>query len=271
MQATFLTTWRRARGRRLAPLDHATALPWLLGVAGHEAQNATRSLRRAERRDLRAEAPGSLADHADDVAARIDDERQMAEVRRAMIRIPEHQRTTIELVLWSGLSLTEAADVLHVAEGTVKSRLSRGRAQLTWLLAQASHRLRGPRMNTELPVPERTLPPESAERIRTALMSDEPEAGNVGPCRPGSLPLAAVLVLVALLAAGAVLWPRTSRTEIARTPSASPTLASPPLSTEPTPASTTLPSPTPAPSDRATGPRSQPGAVPDRPRSHQCR
>ena len=33
--------------------------------------------------------------------------------------------------------MVEAADVLHVAEGTVKSRLSRGRAQLAWLLAQA--------------------------------------------------------------------------------------------------------------------------------------
>lgn len=103
-------------------------------MAGHESQNAARSLRRVERRNLRAEAPAPMADHADDVAGRIDDERRMAEVRRAMAQIPAHQRVTIELVLWSGLSLAEAADVLRVAEGTVKSRLSRGRTHLARLL-----------------------------------------------------------------------------------------------------------------------------------------
>lgn len=103
-------------------------------------------------------------------------------------------------------------------------------------------------MNTELPLPERTLPPESADRIRAVIMSDEPDAGQRRPLPTWVIPLAAAVVLVALLAAGAVLWPRTSRTEVVATPSASPTLASPPLSTEPTPASTTLPSPTPAPS-----------------------
>ena len=138
VQATFLTTWRRAVDHRLAPLDHTTALPWLLGVASHEGQNAARSLHRAERRDLRAEAPTSLGDPADDVAARIDDERRMAAVRRAMGQIPAHQRVVIELVLWSGLSLVEAADVLHVAEGTVKSRLSRGRTQLARVLQPTS-------------------------------------------------------------------------------------------------------------------------------------
>jgi RNA polymerase sigma-70 factor (ECF subfamily) len=138
VQATFLTIWRRATDRRLPPLTHASALPWLLGVAGHEGQNATRSIRRLEGRRNRADAPEPLADHADDVAARIDDERRMAEVRRAMAEIPVHERNTIELVLWSGLSLAEAADVLHVAEGTVKSRLARGRSHLARLLIQAS-------------------------------------------------------------------------------------------------------------------------------------
>jgi len=138
VQATFLTIWRRATDRNLQPLTHPSALPWLLGVAGHEGQNATRSLRRAEGRRNRVHPPEPLADHADDVAARIDDERRMAEVRRAMAQIPVQERNTIELVLWSGLSLAEAADVLHVAEGTVKSRLARGRSHLARLLSQAS-------------------------------------------------------------------------------------------------------------------------------------
>jgi RNA polymerase sigma-70 factor (ECF subfamily) len=138
VQATFLTIWRRATERRLPHLAHASALPWLLGVAGNEGQNATRSLRRVEGRRHRAEAPGPLADHADEVAARIDDERRMTEVRRAMAQIPVHERNTIELVLWSGLSVAEAAEVLQVAEGTVKSRLARGRSHLSRLLSEAT-------------------------------------------------------------------------------------------------------------------------------------
>ena len=63
---------------------------------------------------------------------------RMAEVRGAMAQIPAHERTTIELVLWSGLSLAQAAAVLQVAEGTVKSRLARGRSHLARLLEQAS-------------------------------------------------------------------------------------------------------------------------------------
>jgi DNA-directed RNA polymerase specialized sigma24 family protein len=45
VQATFLTTWRRARDRRLPPLDHTTALPWLLGVV---ARSRSRSSGRHE-------------------------------------------------------------------------------------------------------------------------------------------------------------------------------------------------------------------------------
>jgi RNA polymerase sigma-70 factor (ECF subfamily) len=72
------------------------------------------------------------------VAARIDDERRMAEVRRAMAEIPVQERNTIELVLWSGLSLAKAAQVLQVAEGTVKSPLARGRSHLARLFSEAS-------------------------------------------------------------------------------------------------------------------------------------
>lgn len=134
VQTTFLTTWRRACDRRLGPLQHPTALPWLLGVAGHEGQNATRTLRRADRRTRSAEPAIDNPDHAEDVAARVDDERRMSEVRLALAKIPAHERLTIELVLWSGLTVAEAADVLQVAEGTVKSRLSRGHAHLARLL-----------------------------------------------------------------------------------------------------------------------------------------
>jgi RNA polymerase sigma-70 factor (ECF subfamily) len=134
VQATFTTVWRKAAARSLPALDHRSALPWLLGVAHHESRNSARTQGRVQRRQARAAAPVPVGDHADEVAARVDDERRMSVVRRALSQLPTHERITIELVVWSGLTLAEAADLLHVAEGTVKSRLSRGRARLSILL-----------------------------------------------------------------------------------------------------------------------------------------
>ena len=111
-------------------------------------------------------------------------------------------------------------------------------------------------MNTHLPVPERTLPPKSADRIRSAIMTDDP-GRRLRLSRTWLLPLAAALVVIALLATAVVLWPRASRTQIVARPSASPT----PVSVDPTPMPTGLPSPTPRPSSPGpleSGPKQKP-------------
>ncbi len=135
VQATFTTLWRRARQGKLTPLRLPTARPLLLTMASHECANLRRSQRRraALLRRLRPSPDGG--DHAPRVADRLDDERQMSEVRRAMRRLPQSQQDVIELVVWAELSVAEAASVLGVAEGTVKSRLFRGRQRLTALLS----------------------------------------------------------------------------------------------------------------------------------------
>ena len=56
------------------------------------------------------------------------------EVAAALLRLNADQRVAIVLVDVHGFSVLEAAEVLGVAEGTVKSRCSRGRAQLAVLL-----------------------------------------------------------------------------------------------------------------------------------------
>lgn len=142
-QATFLTAWRRAAARDLPVLDHPTALPWLLGVADHESRSLYRGALRRRRLHqriaaTRADEPGT-ADHAASVAERLDDERQMARVRAAVDVLPTHQRVVVELVVWSGLSLAQAASALGVAEGTVKSRLSRAKSRLGAELSTAGH------------------------------------------------------------------------------------------------------------------------------------
>jgi RNA polymerase sigma factor (sigma-70 family) len=126
--AVFLQAWRR---RRQVSLDRESALPWLLGVANYVMRNSRRSLRRQHAALARIAAEGGPSrDHADDVAARVDTERQMASLRAAVNRLPRQQREVIELCAWSGLDHQAAAITLGVAVGTVKSRLHRARRRL---------------------------------------------------------------------------------------------------------------------------------------------
>jgi RNA polymerase sigma-70 factor (ECF subfamily) len=55
---------------------------------------------------------------------------EAAEVERAIARLPSEQRLAVALVLVEGLSYKEAAEVLEVPQGTLTSRLARGRAAL---------------------------------------------------------------------------------------------------------------------------------------------
>ncbi|MFC9729691.1 RNA polymerase sigma factor [Streptomyces roseolus] len=124
----FLHAWRR---RAEIVLDRDSALPWLLGVADGLLANARRRLRRAEalfRRLVSHDEP--VRDHADRVAARVDDESRMSRIHRALARLPRHERDVVELCVWSGLDHQAAAVALGVAVGTVKSRLHRARRRL---------------------------------------------------------------------------------------------------------------------------------------------
>ncbi|GAA4917848.1 RNA polymerase sigma factor SigM [Streptomonospora salina] len=62
------------------------------------------------------------------------------DVHSALTRLPEDQRMALVLVDMMGYRVDEAADILEVASGTVKSRCARGRARL---LPYLSH-LRNP-------------------------------------------------------------------------------------------------------------------------------
>lgn len=59
-------------------------------------------------------------------------------VRQALLRLPAEQRAAVVAVDMHGYSVSDAAVMLHIAEGTVKSRCSRARARLAALLRQLS-------------------------------------------------------------------------------------------------------------------------------------
>jgi RNA polymerase sigma-70 factor (ECF subfamily) len=74
----------------------------------------------------------------DDGARVVEDRLQVSDVERAMARLPEDQRLAVALVLVDGLSYKEAAEVLEVPQGTLTSRLGRGRAALLEALGEGS-------------------------------------------------------------------------------------------------------------------------------------
>jgi RNA polymerase sigma-70 factor (ECF subfamily) len=59
---------------------------------------------------------------------------ELQEFRAALAKLPDDQREALVLVGASGFSYEEAAKICGCAVGTIKSRLSRGRAQLARML-----------------------------------------------------------------------------------------------------------------------------------------
>lgn len=139
VQSTFVSAWRQFVRGDPGPLDRNSARAWLITIAHNELRNTVRARRRLTRFVAGQPIPGHQPDHADAVAARVDSERRIAEVRAALGKLPKHERETIELVYWAGLSIAEAATTLGVATGTVKARLSRARRRLPALISTTYH------------------------------------------------------------------------------------------------------------------------------------
>ena len=72
------------------------------------------------------------------VGAAQEDAIHLDDVNRALQKLPEERREALLLVGAGGLSYEEAANIAGVAVGTMKSRISRGRAELNNLLGQSS-------------------------------------------------------------------------------------------------------------------------------------
>jgi RNA polymerase sigma-70 factor (ECF subfamily) len=124
LQDGLIAAYRRAGSFR----GEAAVTTWLHRVVVNACLDRVR--RRAARPVSALPDRHEIADARDDHAAtetRLD-------VRAALDTLPEHQRTALVLVDLHGMSIAEAAAVLEVAEGTVKSRCARGRAKLLPLL-----------------------------------------------------------------------------------------------------------------------------------------
>jgi RNA polymerase sigma factor (sigma-70 family) len=128
VSVVFLEAWRR---RADVELLADSALPWLYGIANRTVQRRWRTTTRHRRALERlAATQDSAPDHADEVAGRVDDERQLARLREALAGLRRTDQEVLTLCLWQGLDYESAALALDLPVGTVRSRLSRARARL---------------------------------------------------------------------------------------------------------------------------------------------
>ena len=125
VQEAFAKAW--AHRRRLDRTQHPEA--WVRTAAYRHAVSRWRRVQRGRRHPDRARAaPLSSAPPSDAHVA----------VVAALRQLPEHERRVIVLHHLADLPVREVAAELHVPEGTVKARLSRGRAALALLLDDAN-------------------------------------------------------------------------------------------------------------------------------------
>jgi RNA polymerase sigma factor (sigma-70 family) len=124
----FLEAWR-CRARTVLTTD--TARPLLLGIARNVVHGQWRSRRRHRAAVERlGRATADRPDHDDDSVERLAAAERLTAVRQRLEALPDHEREVLVLVALSDLTYVEAAAVLGVAVGTVRSRLSRARAHL---------------------------------------------------------------------------------------------------------------------------------------------
>jgi len=125
LQDVLLAVWKGAGSFR----GESKVRTWMLGIARYQALSARRR---------RKPTPAELGDYIptdEDGPQRVQARNEQREtVRAAMRELPEEQQDALELIFFHDLSGPEAADVLGIAPGTVKSRVHRAKNTLRGLL-----------------------------------------------------------------------------------------------------------------------------------------
>jgi len=147
-QEVFLKVYRNIRSFH----GEASLRTWLYRIALHEASNQRRWWTRHKRQEVAMEAPycsrcdsdadgetpslgATLADGGCSPFDQAVQDELRERVEAALRQVPEAFRTVVVLREIEGFTYEEIADILGVNLGTVKSRLTRGRAALRALLA----------------------------------------------------------------------------------------------------------------------------------------
>ena len=146
-QEVFIKVFRNIRGFH----GGSSLRTWMYRIALHEASNQRRWWTRHKKQELTIDSPtGALeTDDGDDapcLGATLSDgsvspyqQAENAEIRArvesSLRKLPDAFRTVVVLREMEGFSYEEIAEILEVPTGTIKSRLTRGRAALKEILA----------------------------------------------------------------------------------------------------------------------------------------
>jgi RNA polymerase sigma-70 factor (ECF subfamily) len=137
-QASFLQVHLKAE--QFAP--DRRFRPWLYAIATNQAIDAQRRHRRQRMVSLEGiysghehgeeDSPANwMVSHEPSPGAKTDEGERDESLRRAMSQLTDQMRLVIHLVYYQGLMYREAAEVMAVPVGTIKSRLHAAVAKLT--------------------------------------------------------------------------------------------------------------------------------------------
>jgi RNA polymerase sigma-70 factor, ECF subfamily len=117
VQESFLRVWNRAQA---FDAERGSLGPWILTVARNQALDYIRSVQGRVWSGMvsaDSEHPGAFRDWEGDMLDGI----RLDQVRTALTKLSDNQRTVIELAYFEGLSQSEMADRLKQPLGTVKT------------------------------------------------------------------------------------------------------------------------------------------------------
>jgi RNA polymerase sigma-70 factor (ECF subfamily) len=122
-QDVFIALWRRAHSFR----GDASVRSWLFAIAWRKAKDSQRRWFRQARRETAWRDTTAVEAHPPAEETRVA-------LAKALAALPLDQRAAVVLCLAHGFTHVEAAEILRLPLGTVKSHVSRGRDKLGALL-----------------------------------------------------------------------------------------------------------------------------------------
>ncbi len=143
-QESFLSAYRS-----LARFAGGNVRSWLLRIAANQSKD---ELRRRKRKDRAASldqmfdtigAPVEVSDQTQSSEQAFEDKERAELLQLLLLELPEDQRKALILVDLMDHRYEEAAEVLQLSVGTVKSRIHRGRAKLRSILSNRPELLAG--------------------------------------------------------------------------------------------------------------------------------
>jgi RNA polymerase sigma-70 factor (ECF subfamily) len=124
----FLDVWRQA-----ATFEARSSVStWLLAIARYKALSARRRRTDAELDDKVA---GTIADPADNPEVVLQEKQRAVQLRQSLASLSPEHGEVIDLVYYHDKSVREVAEIVGVAEATVKTRMFYARRKLAELVA----------------------------------------------------------------------------------------------------------------------------------------